>query len=148
MSSCAARQFHAMQSDSFHYVHGHRLCLIDPSTVDYAINNKLTPFISIQNYHSLIYREEEREMNAVCKVCLTGWCGSRCQLTPGQQLGVVTIPWSLLSRELLTLPRDKADSTHRSKADGYRLLLQKNNDPNLAIIDRSVLDPIEEETKF
>lgn len=23
----------------------------------------------MQNYHSLLYREEEREMNSVCKVC-------------------------------------------------------------------------------
>ena len=30
--------------------------------LDYAINNKLTPFISMQNHYSLIYREEEREM--------------------------------------------------------------------------------------
>ena len=29
--------------------------------IDYAIQNKLTPFISMQNHHSLIYREEERE---------------------------------------------------------------------------------------
>jgi len=29
---------------------------------DYAINNKLTPFISMQNHYNLIYREEEREM--------------------------------------------------------------------------------------
>ncbi|CCO33886.1 Putative aryl-alcohol dehydrogenase C977.14c [Rhizoctonia solani AG-1 IB] len=42
MSSCHAYQFHAMQN--------------------YAINNKLTPFISMQNHHSLLYREEEREM--------------------------------------------------------------------------------------
>jgi aryl-alcohol dehydrogenase-like predicted oxidoreductase len=35
---------------------------------DYAINNNLTPFISMQNYHSLLYREEEREMLPVCKV--------------------------------------------------------------------------------
>ncbi|CAE6477365.1 unnamed protein product, partial [Rhizoctonia solani] len=42
MSSCYAYQFHAMQN--------------------YAIANKLTPFISMQNYYNLIYREEEREM--------------------------------------------------------------------------------------
>ncbi|ELU40706.1 aryl-alcohol dehydrogenase [Rhizoctonia solani AG-1 IA] len=42
MSSCYAYQFHAMQN--------------------YAITNKLTPFISMQNYYNLIYREEEREM--------------------------------------------------------------------------------------
>jgi len=29
---------------------------------DYALNNKLTPFISMQNFHNAAYREEEREM--------------------------------------------------------------------------------------
>ncbi|KAN0090861.1 NADP-dependent oxidoreductase domain containing protein [Tylopilus felleus] len=43
MSSCWAYQFQAMQN--------------------YAIANHVTPFISMQNHHSLIYREEEREMN-------------------------------------------------------------------------------------
>ena len=38
--------------------------------VDYAINNKLTPFISMQNHYNLIYREEEREMFPTLKVWL------------------------------------------------------------------------------
>jgi hypothetical protein len=29
---------------------------------DYAITNRLTPFISMQNFHNAAYREEEREM--------------------------------------------------------------------------------------
>jgi aryl-alcohol dehydrogenase-like predicted oxidoreductase len=49
MSSCHAYQFHAMQN--------------------YAIANKLTPFISMQNQHNLVYREEEREMMPTLKVC-------------------------------------------------------------------------------
>jgi len=36
---------------------------------DYAINNKLTPFISMQNHYNLIYREEEREMFPTLNVC-------------------------------------------------------------------------------
>ncbi len=36
--------------------------------IDYAIQNKLTPFISMQNHYSLIYREEEREMFPTLKV--------------------------------------------------------------------------------
>ena len=36
--------------------------------LDYAIANRLTPFISMQNHHSLIYREEEREMFPTLKV--------------------------------------------------------------------------------
>ena len=35
---------------------------------NYAINNKLTPFISMQNHYSLAYREEEREMFPTLKV--------------------------------------------------------------------------------
>jgi aryl-alcohol dehydrogenase-like predicted oxidoreductase len=42
MSSCWAYQFNIMQN--------------------YAIQNNLTPFISMQNHYSLVYREEEREM--------------------------------------------------------------------------------------
>ncbi|CAG8585929.1 3869_t:CDS:2 [Acaulospora colombiana] len=48
MSSCYAYQFQAMQN--------------------YAISHNLTPFISMQNHQSLIYREEEREMNPTCKM--------------------------------------------------------------------------------
>ena len=37
-------------------------------SADYAINNNLTPFISMQNQYSLVYREEEREMFPTLKV--------------------------------------------------------------------------------
>jgi aryl-alcohol dehydrogenase-like predicted oxidoreductase len=36
--------------------------------IDYAITNKLTPFISMQNHYNLVYREEEREMFPTLKV--------------------------------------------------------------------------------
>lgn len=58
---------HAMQSE---LVMG-CLCLPIPLSEylpDYAINHKLTPFISMQNHYSLIYREEEREMFPTLKV--------------------------------------------------------------------------------
>ncbi|KAF8554387.1 aryl-alcohol dehydrogenase [Imleria badia] len=67
MSSCWAYQFHAMQN--------------------YAITNKLTPFISMQNHYSLLYREEEREMFPTLKI-----------------FGVGSIPWSPLARGALTRP--------------------------------------------
>ncbi|KIM84086.1 hypothetical protein PILCRDRAFT_68256, partial [Piloderma croceum F 1598] len=67
MSSCWAWQFHAMQN--------------------YAINNHLTPFISMQNHYNLVYREEEREMFPTLK-----------------HFGVGSIPWSPLGRGLLTRP--------------------------------------------
>ncbi|EPQ56530.1 Aldo/keto reductase [Gloeophyllum trabeum ATCC 11539] len=78
MSSCWAYQFHAMQN--------------------YAIANNLTPFISMQNHHSLIYREEEREMFPTLKY-----------------FGVGAIPWSPLARGLLTRPL--SESTKRAETD-------------------------------
>ncbi|KAL6308539.1 aryl-alcohol dehydrogenase [Sparassis latifolia] len=53
----------------------------------YAINNNLTPFVSMQNHHSLVYREEEREMFPTLKM-----------------FGVGAIPWSPLARGILTRP--------------------------------------------
>ena len=38
------------------------------SFLDYAITKGLTPFISMQNHYSLVYREEEREMMPTLKV--------------------------------------------------------------------------------
>ncbi|CAK5261854.1 unnamed protein product [Mycena citricolor] len=67
MSSCWAWQFHAMQN--------------------YAIQNKLTPFISMQDHYSMLYREEEREMFPTLKHFKVG-----------------CIPWSPLARGLLTRP--------------------------------------------
>ncbi|KAI0304260.1 Aldo/keto reductase [Multifurca ochricompacta] len=53
----------------------------------YAINNRLTPFISMQNHYNLVYREEEREMIPTLK-----------------HFGVGSIPWSPLGRGALTRP--------------------------------------------
>ncbi|EJC97767.1 Aldo/keto reductase [Fomitiporia mediterranea MF3/22] len=78
MSSCFAWQFYAMQS--------------------YALTHNLTPFISMQNHYSLVYREEEREMMPLCK-----------------HLGVGSIPWSPLARGFLTRP--VGEQSKRSKTD-------------------------------
>ncbi|KAJ3007688.1 hypothetical protein NUW54_g3450 [Trametes sanguinea] len=80
MSSCWAYQFHQMQN--------------------YAITHNLTPFISMQNHYSLIYREEEREMFPTLKM-----------------FGVGSIPWSPLGRGLLTRPLN--EETVRRKTDVY-----------------------------
>ncbi|KAJ7678995.1 aryl-alcohol dehydrogenase [Mycena polygramma] len=79
MSSCDAWQFHAMQN--------------------YAINNKLTPFISMQNHHNLLYREEEREMFPTLK-----------------HFEVGAIPWSPLARGALTRPLEN-QNTKRGESD-------------------------------
>ncbi|KAK7445486.1 hypothetical protein VKT23_014903 [Stygiomarasmius scandens] len=69
MSSCHAWQFHVMQN--------------------YAITHNLTPFISMQNQYSLLYREEEREMMPTLK-----------------HFGVGSIPYSPVARGALTRPLD------------------------------------------
>ncbi|SJL15994.1 related to voltage-gated potassium channel subunit beta-1 channel subunit beta-1) [Armillaria ostoyae] len=98
MSSCHAYQFHAMQN--------------------YAIQNNLTPFISMQNHYSLIYREEEREMFPTLKM-----------------FGVGAIPWSPLGRGKLTRPLAKQGDTIRGETD--KLLVRYNGiESTEAIINR------------
>ncbi|GJJ08937.1 hypothetical protein Clacol_003157 [Clathrus columnatus] len=97
MSSCYAYQFHAMQN--------------------YAINNNLTPFISMQNHYSLIYREEEREMIPTLK-----------------HFGVGCIPWSPLGRGLLTRP--SSEQTKRSETDGFLLRGSYKSSATESIINR------------
>ncbi|KAI0727714.1 Aldo keto reductase [Fomitopsis betulina] len=72
----------------------------------YAIQNKLTPFISMQNHHSLIYREEEREMLPTLKM-----------------YGVGAIPWSPLGRGVLTRPFGA--ETKRSESDPVEEIAKK-----------------------
>ncbi|KAJ3799017.1 NADP-dependent oxidoreductase domain-containing protein [Lentinula aff. detonsa] len=78
MSSCWAYQFNIMQN--------------------YAIQNDLTHFISMQNHYNLIYREEEREMFPTLKY-----------------FGVGSISWSPLARGLLSRPLD--NQTKRGQSD-------------------------------
>ncbi|KAF9244892.1 aryl-alcohol dehydrogenase [Melanogaster broomeanus] len=93
MSSCWAYQFQAMQN--------------------YAITNRLTPFISMQNHHNLIYREEGA----------------------GDMFGVGCIPWSPLARGLLTRPL--GEQTIRGKTDmGINSYIQHESDKD--IINREI----------
>ncbi|KAJ7694739.1 aryl-alcohol dehydrogenase [Mycena olivaceomarginata] len=69
---------------------------------NYAITNKLTPFISMQNHHSLIYREEEREMFPTCK-----------------HFGVGIIHWLPLARGMLTRPIAAEKDTARGTGDVF-----------------------------
>jgi aryl-alcohol dehydrogenase-like predicted oxidoreductase len=63
-----------------------------------AEKNYWTKFISMQNHHSLLYREEEREMNRYCA-----------------ETGVGLIPWSPLYQGYLARPLSASGSTERSK---------------------------------
>ncbi|TRM56994.1 NADP-dependent oxidoreductase domain-containing protein [Schizophyllum amplum] len=96
MSSCFAYQFNAMQT--------------------YAIQNKLTPFISMQNHYSLAYREEEREMFPTL-----------------QSFGVGSIPWSPLARGRLTRPLNQ--QTKRGETDRMIGMYSKVKESTEAIVN-------------
>ena len=103
------------------YVSAVALCSLRPELTgfdkDYAINNKLTPFISMQNHYSLVYREEEREMFPTLKVRISFlWhnVGSMKHIWI-QHFGVGSIPWSPLARGVLTRPNN--EHTKRSETD-------------------------------
>jgi 1-deoxyxylulose-5-phosphate synthase len=80
----------------------------------------LTRFVSMQNHYNLIYREEEREMNPLCR-----------------QEGIGLIPWSPLARGFLMGNRRKEGfgETVRSRTDEYaqRMYYQ---DSDFQVVDR------------
>ncbi|EIW83665.1 Aldo keto reductase [Coniophora puteana RWD-64-598 SS2] len=82
----------------------------------YAIQNKLTLFISMQNHCSLLYREEEREMFPTLKM-----------------FGVGSILWSPLARGLLSRPR--GEQTKRGESDRMIKMLG-GSDAAHQIVDR------------
>lgn len=66
-----------------------------------ADKNAWTKFISMQNHYSLLYREEEREMNKLCTYT-----------------GVGLIPWGPLNAGRLARPAASHKSTSRSEGQG------------------------------
>ncbi|KAG8748958.1 hypothetical protein FRC11_011702 [Ceratobasidium sp. 423] len=97
MSNCHAYQFQAMQN--------------------YAINNNLTPFISLQNQYNLIYREDEREM-----------------IPTLEMFGAGLIPWSPLSQGVLSRPYSQ--TSLRSETSPFSFLWKKTKEDNKEIILR------------
>lgn len=77
-----------------------------------------TKFVSMQNQHSLLYREEEREMNAYCNF---------------EQIGL--IPWGPLADGFLARPASASD-TARSQATKGSPFERKLNDADKEIIKR------------
>ncbi|WP_370250354.1 aldo/keto reductase [Nocardioides sp.] len=71
-----------------------------------------TPFVSMQNHYNLLYREEEREMNPLCR-----------------DQGVGLLPWSPLARGRLT--RDWDTSTARSETDAFGATLYRPEDADI-----------------
>ena len=61
-------------------------------------------FVSMQNHYNVVYREEEREMNPLCR-----------------DQGIGLIPWSPLARGFVTGNRRKEDKgeTRRAKSDDF-----------------------------
>lgn len=84
-----------------------------------AKQNGWHQFISMQDYHSLLYREGEREMIPYC-----------------QYAGVGFIPYSPVARGLLTRPYKSAPTT-RQKSDMFsEFMLGKTTDADIEIIGR------------
>jgi aryl-alcohol dehydrogenase-like predicted oxidoreductase len=83
--------------------------------------NGWAPFISMQNYYNLLYREDEREMLRLCA-----------------SEGIGVTPWSPLARGKLARPPGAADTTERAKTDAFgRSLFVKTTDIDTPIIDRT-----------
>jgi aryl-alcohol dehydrogenase (NADP+) len=79
-----------------------------------------TRFVTMQNHYNIVYREEEREMNPLCR-----------------DQGIGLIPWSPLARGFVSGNRRREDKgeTTRAKSDDFahRLYYQ---DSDFAVVDR------------
>ena len=94
----------------------------------------------MQNHYSLLYREEEREMNPLCEVPKFLHPTIQPAHLLLQYLGVGLIPWSPLGRGKLCRPRAGAD-TKRSQTDIFLALATGNHDGSDSIIDKYVTPP-------
>jgi aryl-alcohol dehydrogenase-like predicted oxidoreductase len=84
-----------------------------------ARENGWTPFVTMQNYYNLLYREEEREMMPLCV---------------NERIGVM--PWSPLARGRLT--REWGTETERTQTDEYGNKLYEDT----ADADRKVVEQV------
>ncbi|KAH7139560.1 NADP-dependent oxidoreductase domain-containing protein [Dendryphion nanum] len=82
-----------------------------------AERNGWHKFISMQNYHNLLYREEEREMHPYCNYA-----------------GIGLIPWSPLAQGTLARPwKDDASSV---RAQNNAIIAMLTNDGDKDVVDR------------
>jgi 1-deoxyxylulose-5-phosphate synthase len=82
--------------------------------------NGFAPFVSMQNYVNLIYREEEREMLPLCRA-----------------EGIVVTPWSPLARGFLAGSRpQQGEKTVRGRTDSYMDTLGMGSEQDYAIAER------------
>ncbi len=77
----------------------------------------------MQNYHNLLYREEEREMIPYCR-----------------DTGVGLIPWSPVARGVLARPWDTRN-TEREASDNFLKSLIRSKETE---IDKAIVDRVEE----
>jgi len=85
---------------------------------DVADKRGWTKFISMQNEYSLLYREEEREMNAYCKFN-----------------GIGIIPWAPLGGGYLARPLNTGETKREAHAKGT-IFEHKLSEAEIAIISR------------
>ncbi len=80
--------------------------------------NGWAPFVSMQNHYNLVYREEEREMNPLCR-----------------DAGIALIPWSPLARGFLAGNRHRGGGgdTERSRTDPRAVFF--GSDDDFAVLD-------------
>ncbi len=85
-----------------------------------ADRHDFTRFVSMQNHYNLLYREEEREMMALC-----------------QEEGVGVIPWSPLARGRLTRSWEARESTERANSDPFgKTLYAASEESDRRIVER------------
>jgi len=83
--------------------------------------NGWAPFVSMQNYYNLLYREDEREMLRLCA-----------------SEGIGVTPWSPLARGKLARPWSDEPITERAKTDVFgKTLYVKTVDIDKPIVDRT-----------
>ncbi|MGE0387903.1 MAG: aldo/keto reductase [Gammaproteobacteria bacterium] len=85
--------------------------------------NGWAKFVSMQNFYNLVYREEEREMNPLCR-----------------DRGVGLIPWSPLARGFLggNQARDRGALTPRAQTDKVFEIAPRDLENNFDILDRVI----------
>ncbi|KAJ5138718.1 uncharacterized protein N7515_003566 [Penicillium bovifimosum] len=83
-------------------------------------------FISMQNFHNLLFREEEREMIPYC-----------------QDTGVGLIPWSPIARGALAKPWGSRESV-RENSDGALKMFVRSRESEA---DKAIIDRVEELAK-
>jgi len=86
-------------------------------TLALARQYRWTPFVSMQNFYNLLYREEEREMLPLCA-----------------DAGIGVIPWSPLARGRLARSADA--ETPRTKTDRYAKTLFAPQESDRAVIEQ------------